>query len=1196
MIGEYMPSCAPWLRQSLTGKRFDNASCMSLPPTVGITLPTQKASLSAVAFPTSRIKEYTTRLKTVYSSSNWPLFAKGDWPPRLSKLYINLKLVKHQRLSKARDEKLLASAMQYGAVQEIHSSIGYLRLDEIFLQDEQMEKQEKMRRDPDFQPFGITSMNLMVHERLNPIREVASNNEPIASEPLGDEGMQASIHKRQEVQLSCQQDAQSIKILADGVPGVGKTTLSRKLCKDWAEGIVYLSGYTLVLFIPLRDDSVGPATELWQLLPHGNKALKQAVADELEYNEGKNTLFIFDGWDELPVEYQKSSFIRKILEGKALIECSVLVTSRPHASTELIRKEIPDRHVEISGLTKEQIRECITERFRGDEDTGKELLSQIEIRRQLMSLCYIPLNLSIVLYVYKSMEILPHTLTEIYEIYIKNVLVRDADLIQLNDLDDLPSDALQTYHTIAKVAFDGLLQNTLEFSSKQLEALGCSHSDSLEALGLMTAYKSHTPSSGVVTKYQFTHLTIQEFLAAEALSREPPEKQEEFVWKYMSDGRFAVMLQFFAGRTKLKQLGGLFKIPCPALDHMRFRIILRLAHESQNVHFFKSFAQTSARNVLEVNCQSWRPYDMQIVASFLLSLDWSRQKLNLSFLITRDYGELSFRHFLHCVNTAMNKRPSQVHITARSNFTLTVAERTRADSVFCDPAIANALSDLQFLTKLVVKRRSSVTKPGNSYSLILSAVSSLPHLSSLELESEVDVSEDDITISSHSLTQLLSTRKTPFSLKMICMKVDNNGIASIAHYICDSKCFLKELHLIKCGIDPSHFFSLLKAVSSNSSLTLLNLSQQPLFFYTSLSNHLPVDHRAPPLLKSMCSLVAGSIMAETLSQMIQRSKTLNILQLSHCRLGPEHTLLLSKAIQQNATVAQLLINGNLMLADAQLHCTIGNLFSKLHVLNISHCGITDEHTTTIGTVLCGNRSLKELYLDDNHITAGGVISLLVGLTQNECLECFSLCCTEDFEDILAHCQGSESSEDEEESLTEEEKELQQASVEVLKSLLESNCHLKRLHLQCTFIHVCDSGLYRIADGMALNSTLVELNVSGFHKRVCPILVAGTDVLLQVLAKNHALTHLSLSGYDMSDFEVMQALITLLDSNTSLTHLDLSYTNLNIEEFGIALSRNLTLTELTHSCQPDILRFYDKANFNRRQKKVPCLNLLVSKLW
>ena len=111
------------------------------------------------------------------------------------------------------------------------------------------------------------------------------------------------------------------------------------------------------------------------------------------------------------------------------------------------------------------------------------------------------------------------------------------------------------------------------------------------------------------------------------------------------------------------------------------------------------------------------------------------------------------------------------------------------------------MAGLQFLSKLVVKRRSLNTIAGNSYNLILLATSSLPYLSSLVLESDYDISETDIAITSHTLYQLLSSRKAPFSLKMVCMKLDSNGISSITRYLLDSQCLLKELELIRCAID-----------------------------------------------------------------------------------------------------------------------------------------------------------------------------------------------------------------------------------------------------------------------------------------------------------------------------------------------------------------------------------------------------------
>lgn len=90
-------------------------------------------------------------------------------------------------------------------------------------------------------------------------------------------------------------------------------------------------------------------------------------------------------------------------------------------------------------------------------------MEELEVRDDLMGICYIPINLAIVLIVYRVTGAIPRTLTETYDIYIKNMLIRLAELISLEDISELPSNIAQFYYAFFELAFNGTKHNTLFF-------------------------------------------------------------------------------------------------------------------------------------------------------------------------------------------------------------------------------------------------------------------------------------------------------------------------------------------------------------------------------------------------------------------------------------------------------------------------------------------------------------------------------------------------------------------------------------------------------------------------------------------------------------------------------------------------------------------------------------------------------------
>ena len=57
--------------------------------------------------------------------------------------------------------------------------------------------------------------------------------------------------------------------------------------------------------------------------------------DYLFNNSGKDLIFLFDGYDEIPVALQESSLIASIINREVLPDCGLVVSSRPHASVNL---------------------------------------------------------------------------------------------------------------------------------------------------------------------------------------------------------------------------------------------------------------------------------------------------------------------------------------------------------------------------------------------------------------------------------------------------------------------------------------------------------------------------------------------------------------------------------------------------------------------------------------------------------------------------------------------------------------------------------------------------------------------------------------------------------------------------------------------------------------------------------------------
>ena len=370
----------------------------------------------------------------------------------------------------------------------------------------------------------------------------------------------------------------SLRVVIDGPPGIGKTTLCCKLLNMWSNGTLVHQQYDLVLYCPLRNSKIATATTLADLFVRQLNRYKN-VPKWFEDRDGEGLLIIFDGWDELSEQLKQSSLAASIICKDELDQCSVIVTSRSYASSSLLEiMSNLSRHVQVIGFSKEEISTVIIQTLQKDTKLAQQLIDKkrkvqnsepfttiqsskdsqlavklindLKVRNDVQSLCYVPLVCSMVILVYcKEGGHLPTTLTQLYENFILQTIRRHVKRHEINprtlgSLSSLPSQLAKPLQEMCQLAYTNLANTKMTFSSHQLQSL--SEAVKEDYLGLMATFTEYDEE-----KYQFLHLSIQEFLAAWWIAKHE-KKTEEVFQDHFDDDHFRMCLRFVAGLTHLE--------------------------------------------------------------------------------------------------------------------------------------------------------------------------------------------------------------------------------------------------------------------------------------------------------------------------------------------------------------------------------------------------------------------------------------------------------------------------------------------------------------------------------------------------------------------------------------------------------------------------------------------------------------------
>ena len=345
--------------------------------------------------------------------------------------------------------------------------------------------------------------------------------------------------------MECKNKSPSV-VLIEGVPGIGKTVLSKEIVFQWANGEL-LPNITLMFLIHLRDTESHKITSLESFVNY--VSYSQVAEHVLEYitnNEGKNIMIVFDGYDELPEELRTNSFLYKMMTQKLteIPSSNVVITSRTSASAPLHDKV--DLRVEVLGFTNEDRKEYIVDALKYDNNKIKKVMKYLNNNPAINAYCYIPLNMTILLSFFESSDDvdvteLPNTQTGINEKFICTTIsryIRKFKGLKLNfsTFSEVqgPCDGHKVgtpcvghekgvpYGRILKeismLAFKALEKDKIVFTTAELqENRPCleSQAENWNGLGLLKAVQLFTVENNLRNiSFNFLHFTVQEILAA----------------------------------------------------------------------------------------------------------------------------------------------------------------------------------------------------------------------------------------------------------------------------------------------------------------------------------------------------------------------------------------------------------------------------------------------------------------------------------------------------------------------------------------------------------------------------------------------------------------------------------------------------------------------------------------------------------
>ena len=408
----------------------------------------------------------------------------------------------------------------------------------------------------------------------------------------------------------------------------------------------------MLFLLFMRDPKVKDITDVPSLVKFfcQSDTLTNKITDWLIRTRGQYLAVVIDGYDEMSAENKNHCIIDSIINRQILPKCVGIISSRPGPSLHL-HDRVTCR-AEILGFSAKNRLDFIQNAFNRKIDTIKGLKGFLQSNPSLNGLCYIPLNMSILLSLtVDGIDALPGTQTGLYEKFILMTIIHFMKKDKLfnttiTSLDNLPHLYNQAFKELSQFAFLALRKNQIVFTLAEVKA-ECPNltPGSWYGLGLLKPAQYFKAQDGCDHEsFHFIHYSIQEYMAAYYIASLSGNRLSSLLWEtfwnpqyfntwvmyvgitggknfefthFLSGNRFQVLSWYFKAKT-ISSLILRDKIKCLQL--------LRCSAETDH-EMLLSIKEIFQEEIIEFSNQSLSVNDIRMLGDLLMKLPRRKWKM-----------------------------------------------------------------------------------------------------------------------------------------------------------------------------------------------------------------------------------------------------------------------------------------------------------------------------------------------------------------------------------------------------------------------------------------------------------------------------------------------------------------------------------------------------------------------------------------